>query len=147
MASAATLYTPEVLALATSLAAFPLDEALPLRGEARSLRCGSSLTLGLALTPDGTIARVGLAAHACAVGQAAAAIFARAAVGLTAVDVAGAEAAIAAWLDAANRGESLPLPDWPGLAVLAPAAAFPARHGALSLSWRAAALALALPQE
>ena len=67
MATAATLYTPEVLALATGLAAFPLDEALPLRGEARSSRCGSSLTLGLELAPDGTIARVGLAAHACAV--------------------------------------------------------------------------------
>ncbi len=143
MASAATLYTPQVLALATSLASFPLDDGLPLRGEARSQRCGSSLTLGLALSLDGSIARVGLAAHACAVGQAAAAIFARAAPGLAPADIAIAEAAIAAWLEAAARDEVAPLPDWPGLGVIAPAAAFPARHGAILLAWRAALAALA----
>ena len=144
MASAATLYTPEVLALATSLAAFPLDDGLALRGDARSPRCGSSLTLGLALADDGTIARVGLSAHACAVGQAAAAIVAGAAPGLAPAALASAEAAIAVWLEAAARGEAVPLPDWPGLATIAPAAAFPARHGAILLAWRAAAAALAL---
>ena len=143
MASVATLYTPEVLALATSLAAFPLDEALPLHGEARSASCGSRLTLGLALGEDGRIARIGLAAQACAIGQAAAAIFAQGARGLAPGAIAEAEEAIARWLEAAARGEAAELPAWPGLAAIAPAAAYPGRHGAILLAWRAALAALA----
>ena len=146
MASAAALYTPEVLALATSLAAFPLDAALTLRGDARSSRCGSSLTVGLLLGPDGRIGRVGVAAHACAVGQAAAAIFAHAATGLRQSDIAAAQNAIAQWLDAAARGVAVPLPDWPGLGAIAPSAAFPARHGAILLAWQGALAAFAACQ-
>ena len=143
MASAATLYTPEVLALATSLAAFALDDGLGLRGDARSPRCGSSLTLGLSLAPDGRIERVGVAAHACAIGQAAAAIFVQAVVGMAPADIAGGEQSIIRWLEAAAVGENGAVPDWPGLAAIAPAAAYPARHGAITLAWRAALAALA----
>ncbi len=143
MASAATLYTPEVLALATSLAAHPLDGGLGLRGDARSPRCGSSLSLGLSLAPDGRIERVGVAAHACAIGQAAAAIFVHAVPGMTPADIAEGEKSISAWLEAAARGLPAPLPDWPGLASIAPAAEYPARHGAITLAWRAALAALA----
>ena len=142
MATAATLYTSEVLALATSLAGFALDDGLTLRGEARSAQCGSSLTLGLALAPDGTIARAGLAAHACAVGQAAAAIFVHAASGLRPSEIISAQAAISGWLEASARGEMQSLPSWPGLSAIAAAAAFPARHGAILLAWRAACAAL-----
>lgn len=142
MASVATLYTPEVLALATSLAAYPLHDALPLRGEARSASCGSRLTLGLALGEDGRIASLGLSAQACAIGQASAAVFAQAAKGLSPAAIATAEAAIAHWLSASARGETTALPDWPDLAAIAPAAAYPARHGAILLAWRAASLAL-----
>ena len=133
MAAATTLYTPEVLGLATSLAAFPLDEALPLRTTARSPSCGSSLTLGLATDPAGAIARVGLKSQACAIGQAAAAIFAGGAPGRTAEQIAAAEADLSAWLS--GSGEQ---PDWPGLELLAPARAYPARHGAIKLAWTAA---------
>jgi hypothetical protein len=119
MASAAALYTPEVLALATSLAAYPLNDNLIFRGSARSQSCGSSLELGLALDGD-RISQVGLRAHACAIGQAAAA----------------AEREVAAWL----AGGSLPA--WPGIAAIAAAAAYPARHGAVLLPWRAALSAL-----
>jgi NifU-like protein involved in Fe-S cluster formation len=133
-----------VLGLATSLVAYPMDEALALRGEARSVSCGSTLSLGLALDEAGAIAGVGLAAHACAIGQAAAAIFARAAIGQHPQTIAEAEAAIAGWLAASARGEAATLPDWPGLDAIAAAAAFPARHGAILLAWRAALSALAL---
>jgi NifU-like protein involved in Fe-S cluster formation len=129
----ATLYTPEVLALATGLAAYPWDEALPLRGEARSKSCGSTLALGLGLDAAGRIERVGLRSQACAIGQAAAAIFARAAPGRDAREIAAADEAIAAWL--AGTGE---LPDWPGLAAIASARGYPARHGAIRLAWQAA---------
>lgn len=133
MASTTALYTPEVLGLATGLAAHPWDETLPLKGEARSKSCGSTLALGLALDPEARIERVGLRASACAIGQAAAAIFAAAAPGRKASQIREADAAIAAWL--AGDGD---LPDWPGLSAIAAARDYPARHGAIRLAWQAA---------
>jgi NifU-like protein involved in Fe-S cluster formation len=137
VATAAALYTPEVLALATSLAAFPLEGEFPLRGSARSPACGSTLELGLMLDGQGRIARVGLKAHACAVGQAAAAIFTAAAPGRTRDDLISALAELEAWLD----GNAI-VPAWPGLDAIAAARAYPARHGAILLAWRAALGAL-----
>ncbi len=130
------LYTPALLALATGLARWPHDPALPLHGFARSASCGSTLTMGLRIA-DGRIVEIGLLAQACAVGQASAAIFAEAAPGRDAAAIAAAERAIAAWL-----AGTAPMPDWPGLAAIAPAQNFPARHGAILLAWRAALDAL-----
>ena len=134
---AETLYTPAVLALATQLAACPLTDDLPLLGEARSPACGSSLRLGLARDSAGRISRVGIAARSCAIGQAAAALFAAAAPGMTADEIIRASAAIDAWLVGTG-----PLPAWPGLETIAAAQGFPGRHGALRLAWRAALDAL-----
>jgi NifU-like protein involved in Fe-S cluster formation len=133
MAGAATLYTPEVLALATSLSAYPWDETLPLKGEARSKSCGSTIALGLALDAQGRIDHVALRSQACAIGQAAAAIFARAAPGRSAEEIRAADEALTAWL--AGEGG---LPDWPGLETIAAARDYPARHGAIRLAWQAA---------
>ena len=133
MSGAAALYTPAILELATSLTRFPLDPDLPLRGSARSKSCGSTLELGLALGDQGEIERLGMRTQACAIGQAAAAIFAQAAMGRTASDIAQALHDIRAWLT--DNGA---LPDWPGFALLEPARAFPARHGAILLAWQAA---------
>ena len=72
-------------------------------------------------------------AQACAIGQAAAAIFAEAAAGRRGTEIAEAETAIRAWL----AGDAT-LPNWPGLETLAPAQAYPARHGAIMLAWQAA---------
>lgn len=140
MVSATALYTPQVLALATGLATYPLGPDMPLRGQARSQSCGSTLEIGLALDSGGAIARVGLSAHACAIGQAAAMIFAKAAPGKGREEIARAEQAIADWL--AGQGATA-LPDWPGLDAIAAATAFPARHGAILLAWRAALSAFA----
>ena len=137
MTRAAVLYTPAILELAAGLAEFPPDPALSLTGSARSPSCGSMLTLQLALDDGQRITRIGVAAQACAIGQAAATIFARAAPDRSLSDISAAEAAIAAWL----AGEGA-LPEWPGLALIAPAAAYPARHGAILLAWRAALSAL-----
>jgi NifU-like protein involved in Fe-S cluster formation len=135
MASATALYTPEVLALATGLARYPLGNHLALRGSARSQSCGSTLEVGLALN-SGRISSVGLRTHACAIGQAAAAIFAEAAVGRTPSEIVAAEREVAEWLAGG------PLPTWPGIATIAAAAAYPARRGAVLLPWRAALSAL-----
>jgi len=138
VSTADRLYTPEVLMLATSLAALPMDEGLDWRGSARSVACGSSLELGLALDENRLISRIGVRAQACAIGQASAAVFAAAAPGLARADVAAALARIREWLD--NEAQSLP--DWPGLAAIAPARGYQARHGAILLAWHAALDAL-----
>lgn len=133
MASATVLYTPEVLALTTALAAYRLDDTFLLRSEARSRSCGSTLTLGLALDAQNRVERVGVRSQACAVGQASAAIFAQAAVGRSTEEIAAAADAVTRWV----AGEGT-LPDWPGLATIAKARDYPGRHGALLLPWNAA---------
>jgi len=137
MTSAAKLYTPEVLALATALAQHPFDPALPFTGHARSPSCGSTLAISLGLDEAGRIDALGLRPQACAIGQASAAIFAGAAPGRTRAEIAAAAAAVESWL----AGEGA-LPDWPGLAAIATARDYPARHGAILLPWKAALDAL-----
>jgi NifU-like protein involved in Fe-S cluster formation len=136
-APARTLYTPEILGAATALADFAWDESLPLRGEARSRRCGSTLALGLAVDGEGRISALGLRPHACAIGQAAAFAFASAAKGRSREQIAEARGALADWL--AGIGDR---PDWPGIALVEPALGYPARHGAIMLAWDAALAAL-----
>lgn len=137
MASAARLYTPEVLALATSLAAHPFDPAMPFAGQARSPSCGSTLAISFQLDDAGQITELGIRPQACAIGQASAAIFAAAAPGHTRAEISRFETAIAAWL-----AGTASMPDWPGLSAIAAARDYPARHGAMLLPWRAALDAL-----
>jgi NifU-like protein involved in Fe-S cluster formation len=135
--SATKLYTPELLGLAVELARHPpLAEAM-VQGEARSATCGSTLAMGFELDQTGRIERLGLRVQACAVGQAAAAIFARHAIGRDASDISAALQSLEAWL--AGTGE---LPRWPDLSLIEAAQAYPGRHGAILLPWRAALAAL-----
>ena len=135
--SAARLYTPELLGLAVELARWPRLAGTACHGDARSPTCGSTLTIDLELDEAGAVARIGMAVRACAVGQASAAIFARHAEGRSASDIARALVQLEAWL--AGEGSA---PDWPGLAPIEPARAYPARHGAMLLPWKAALAAL-----
>jgi NifU-like protein involved in Fe-S cluster formation len=137
MVSAPVLYTPEILALATKLAANPLNETMPFLGHARSKSCGSVLTLSLAKDDSDRITALGLRAQACAIGQASAAIFADSAIGKSRAEIAAAASAIESWL----KGQGL-APDWPGISAIEPAIAYPARHGAILLAWWAALDAL-----
>jgi NifU-like protein involved in Fe-S cluster formation len=131
------LYTLEVLSLATSLSAWPYDPAMPFHGKARSQSCGSSLALSLQVGSKGQISGLGIAAQACAIGQASAALFAQSAIGQRRDDLAQAAAALDAWLHGKAN-----LPDWPGLSALSAVQAYPSRHGAMLLAWRAALDAL-----
>ena len=133
MISPSALYTPEVLGLATELARYPWDDSLPLAGQARSKSCGSTLALALGLDAAGRVERVAVKAQACAIGQAAAGIFAADATGRTLEEIARAGDAIAAWLG--GEGD---MPDWPRLHTIAAARSYPARHGAILLAWRVA---------
>lgn len=137
MSAAQRLYTPELLALAVELARFPrLDDATA-HGEARSPTCGSTLAMDLALDEAGRIRDLGMAVRACAVGQASAAIFARHAEGRSGDAIARSLGEFEAWLG--GEGD---LPDWPDIALIEPARAYPARHGAILLPWKAATAAL-----
>jgi NifU-like protein involved in Fe-S cluster formation len=131
------LYTPELLGLATSLADFSFDPGLPLQATVRSRSCGSAVTLGLETDASGRIARIGIKAQACAIGQSAAALFASGAASCDAEMIVVTERALTMWLSGVG-----PRPDWPGLAVLEPAIAYPGRHEAIMLSWKAALAAL-----
>ncbi|MEY4269170.1 MAG: hypothetical protein RLZZ58_386 [Pseudomonadota bacterium] len=140
------LYNRDILRLAVMLADYPLadfpcgalaaDQGV-VRAEMRSPLCGSRVMLALALDAKGHIARVGIRADACALGQASAALMAAHAPGRSAGDMAAAAAAVMDWL----AGDA-PLPDWPGFAALAAARDYPARHGSIALPFRAAAAAL-----
>ena len=132
------LYSPEILAAAVGLADYPLRDGLPLRGEARSRSCGSTLTLGLTTDSEGRIAAAGCRAQACAVGQAAASLFVAHAPGLGPAEIAERREQLAAWLAGSDA-----TPDWPGIGLLEPTRAYPARHGAILLAWDAALAALA----
>lgn len=140
--NAEKLYTPQMLAAAVELAAYPPLHDASHHGTARSATCGSSLDLDLDLDELGGIARLGMKVRACAVGQAAATIFARHGTGRSAHDIAAALNRISAWLE--GNG---PMPDWPDIAMIAAARAFPARHGAMLLPWKAAMAALSCARE
>ncbi|UVI38864.1 iron-sulfur cluster assembly scaffold protein [Qipengyuania spongiae] len=131
------LYTPEVLALAVELAAYPPLSDPASHAELRSRTCGSVARIGLATDGEGAIETIGLKMSACAIGQAAAAIFAGDAQGKKAEDLDSAVAAVEVWL-----AEGGPRPEWPRLELLDAAVAHPGRHEAILLPWRAAAAAL-----
>jgi len=141
MSGAERLYTPELLSLTLRLAEYRWDDALLLQGNARSKSCGSTLAIGLCLDDAGRIERLGLKVQACAIGQATAAIFADAAVGLGRDEIGAAQKAMREWI----TGEG-PLPEWPGIAAIEPARSYPARHGAMMLPWDAAMAALSRGQ-
>ena len=127
------LYSPALLALAVELASYPFDPAAPLTGEAYSRSCGSTIQISAG---EG-FENLGLKVTACAVGQASAAIFARHVRGKDCADIQRALAEIIDWL--AGEGDT---PAWPDIAMLEAARAYPGRHGAILLPWRAAIDAL-----
>ncbi len=134
---AATLYTPEILALAVTLADYPMGEDAAFKGSARSDTCGSALELGFDVAKGGAIAMPGARVTACAIGQAAAAVFLADICGRTGADITKADAQLSNWL--AGTG---PAPEWRDIELLDTARAYPARHGAIRLPWRAARDAL-----
>lgn len=137
MSEASKLYTSEMLSLAVELAGWPPADSLALHGESRSPTCGSTIAMDLGIDPQGRIQDIGMRVRACAIGQAAAAIFARNAPGHNAGELDTTLADLKAWL----TGDA-DLPDWPGLKVIEPARSFPGRHGAILLPWQAAIAAL-----
>lgn len=132
------LYTTDILRLAVAAARHGRLDPPCLTAQRRSATCGSRIIVDIRPAADGTVSAVGLAVDACAMGQAAAEIFAAAAPGAPFAALRQAAVDVQAWL----RQPDAPLPDWPGIAVLAPARAYPARHDAILLPFVAAVDAL-----
>lgn len=135
----APLYNTDILRLAASIPHHRRLAAPHGSAERRSPVCGSRVTVDVALDAAGRVVELGLLVRACALGQASAALFGAAAIGRTADELTAARDALAAWL--AGEGAA---PDWPGVAVLAPARDYPARHASIRLAFEAAAEAAAL---
>ena len=138
----APVYTTEILRLAASLPP-PAEDFGPVDCAAnrRSPACGSRLTVFVKLDQAGRIAALTQDVHACAFGQASAALVAQHAVGKDRAAIETALAALSGWL----AGERHDPGGWPGIGALAPARSKTGRHGAILLPFRALAAALGSP--
>ncbi len=131
------LYSTAILRLAVASAAYPPLSSPDARTERRAVPCGSRIILDLALDDQGRVQAIGFAITACAIGQAAAALLGTSIVGHDAATLTIAHDALARWFAQPDA----PTPAWPGITALAPARAYPARHGAALLPFSAAAAA------
>lgn len=127
------LYTTEILRLAASLAA-PRDlERVDGEAELRSPTCGSRIAISVQLDDDKRVQCLSQTVHACAFGQASAALLEAKASGLDHAAASAALVQLSRWLG----GEGGDAADWPQIEALAPARSRHARHGAILLPWRA----------
>jgi NifU-like protein involved in Fe-S cluster formation len=129
----APLYTTEILRLAASLQEPSALEREDGHAEVRSPTCGSRIALSVQLDAEGCVEAVSQQVHACAFGQASAALMERGAIGRSRPEVKVALDRFAEWL----AGSAEEPGDWPGLSALAPARSRRSRHGAILLPFRA----------
>ncbi len=127
------LYTTEILRLAASLQEMRELEREDGRAELRSPTCGSRVTIAVELDDERRIRMISQQVHACAFGQASAALLQQNAIGRAHEEVAEALVTISRWLSQ-EQDES---GDWPGIAALEPARQRKSRHGAILLPFRA----------
>lgn len=126
------LYTTEVLRLAASLREPHVLDREDGTAELRSPTCGSRIRLAVQLDAERRVERLSMEVHACAFGQASAALLERHGVGRTHGDVSEALVDLSRWL--AEEHEEIGC--WPGIAALQPARSRRARHGAILLPFR-----------
>jgi NifU-like protein involved in Fe-S cluster formation len=129
----APLYTTEILRLAASLQEMRALEREDGRAELRSPTCGSRIMLAVELDEERRVRMISQQVHACAFGQASAALVQRHAFGRAHDEVADALVAISRWL-ALEQDEA---GDWPEILALGPARPRKGRHGAILLPFRA----------
>ena len=135
----APLYTTDILRLAASLHQPRQLEREDGRAELRSSTCGSRMTTAVQLDDDDRVTALSQQVHACAFGQASAALCERGAIGRTRAEVTDAHDQLVRWLDGSADG----LGSWPGLDALTPARSRKSRHGAILLPFRTLLAAMA----
>lgn len=126
------LYTTEILRLAASLHGPRQLERIDGEAELRSPTCGSTIRMAVHLDGERRVRMISQQVHACAFGQAAAALLERNAIGRAHEEVRETLLLVGRWL-AKEQDE---VGDLPGLAALAPARDRKARHGAILLPFR-----------
>ena len=127
----APLYTTEILRLASSLKE-PRELAREDgRAELRSPTCGSRVITTVQVNSEARVEGVSQQVHACAFGQASAALLEQGAIGRSGAEIEQGLAELAGWLEGSTSQ-----PSWPGIATLAPARSRKSRHGAILLPFR-----------
>ncbi|MDZ4761004.1 MAG: iron-sulfur cluster assembly scaffold protein [Alphaproteobacteria bacterium] len=101
--------------------------------------CGSTATVEVKLDAEGRIAEIAVEPRACALGQAAASILARGAVGKSLAEIKAARDALKAML---KEGAEPPSGDFWELRHLAPVRDYPPRHASTMLAFEAAVEAM-----
>ena len=129
----APLYTTEILRLAASLIEPRALEREDGRAELRSPTCGSRIVTAVQVNSDGEVEALSQQVHACAFGQASAALVQQNAIGRTHNEIAESLVILSRWL-AREQDEA---GEWPNLVMLAPARPRKSRHGAILLPFRA----------
>jgi NifU-like protein involved in Fe-S cluster formation len=129
------LYNRDILRLASSIPHLGRLDSAQASVEKRAPVCGSRVTVEVSLDPDGRVIALGQEVKACALGQASAALMGRHAMGRSTDELARARDKLASFL-AGTRDDP---GDWPGIAALAVARDYPARHGAILLPFEAVA--------
>jgi NifU-like protein involved in Fe-S cluster formation len=129
----APLYTTDILRLAASLSEPRELDREDGSAELRSPTCGSRITVAVQLDGERRVELVSQQVHACAFGQASAALVEKHAIGRSHDEIADALVMLSRWL-AKEQDEA---GDWPGIDTLAPARSRKSRHGAILLPFRA----------
>ena len=127
------VYTTEILRLAASLGDPCELEREDGRAEMRSPTCGSRIIIAVQLDEDRRVKRLSMQVHACAFGQASAALLERHSYGRSHAELSDAMLEISRWLADEHDDASA----WPGMEALEPARTRKARHGAILLPFRA----------
>ncbi len=143
------LYTHDLLALAADIPHLGLLDAPHGRAMARSRVCGSQIEATVRLEADGRVCALGWEVQSCAIGQAAAALVGRGAIGALGEDVEAARVAFKAFLAQPEEGaeaqndtaqeRSAPrlAGRFDGLNALVSVRAYPRRHASAQLALRA----------
>lgn len=136
------LYSNRILALTTDIPRLGRLEAPTATVKKRSPLCGSTVTVDV-IVEGGVVTDYAQDVKACALGQAAAAIFGSAVIGLSRRQIEKARDQLRAML---KDGGPVPEAPFDGLEVLKPAADFRNRHASILLAFDATAEAMALAE-
>ncbi|MEO8724322.1 MAG: iron-sulfur cluster assembly scaffold protein [Sphingobium sp.] len=134
----APLYNQDILRLATSIQHQGRLVDADASVELRSPTCGSRITVDVRVDDAGRLIDLGLEARACALGQASASLMAANAIGRSVHQTTEAAERLRAFLSNPDASADF----WPGMEVLAPARAYPARHPSILLAFDAVATAM-----
>ncbi len=128
------IYNDRILELAANLPRVGRLGSPDATATAHSKLCGSTVTVDVALGPDGVVTDFAHDVKACALGQASSSIMARNVVGSSADELRALRDAMQAMLKA---GGAAPTGRWADCAVLEPVRDYKARHASTLLTFEA----------